>query len=469
MALNLSRGVPLKAVDLDLLKKYDTPGPRYTSYPPVPAFTGSFDAKAYEEAIIKNNLPGSAEDLSLYLHIPFCDSLCYFCGCTTLITKNRQRIAEYLEHLKKEIDLIVHCLAHRRKVVQIHLGGGSPSYLKPEEIEELMLFLQERFRFAPIVEAGIEIDPRGMTFDQLLAMRLAGLNRISLGVQDFDPRVQAAVNRIQPEELTRKAFTWGRALGFDSINVDLIYGLPLQSEDSFRYTIEKIIEIAPDRIALFNFAYVPWIKPHQKLIHREDLPSAETKLAILKMAIEKFTSAGYVYIGMDHFAKKGDELAVAQANKTLHRNFQGYSTRSGSDLYAFGMSAISHFGKIYAQNQKVLRDYYATIDGGQLPTAIGYQMTEDDEIRKYVIMRLMCDLEVTKANVEEKFNLYFDEYFDAELEQVNALARDGLVTHDVSVIRVTPVGRLFLRNIAMCFDATLKNRLKEKPIFSQTV
>jgi oxygen-independent coproporphyrinogen-3 oxidase len=459
----------LKAVDLNLLKKYDTAGPRYTSYPPAPVFTSSFDTRAYQSAIIQNNPPSSTEDLSLYLHIPFCDSLCYFCGCTTLITKNRRYVAEYLEYLKKEIDLVVHRIAHRRRVVQIHLGGGSPSYLKLEEIEELMLFLQERFRFAPIVEAGIEIDPRGMAFDQLLAMRLAGLNRISLGVQDFDQSVQAAVNRLQPEELTRKVFTWGRALGFDSINVDLIYGLPLQSEGSFRQTIEKIIEIAPDRIALFNFAYVPWIKPHQKLIRQEDMPTAEMKLAILKMAIEKFISAGYVYIGMDHFAKKGDELAVAQANKTLHRNFQGYSTKGGSDLYAFGMSAISHFGTIYAQNQKVLKDYYAALDAGQLPIAIGYQMTEDDEIRKYVIMRLMCDLEVTKATVERKFNIDFDEYFDSELEQVNTLARDGLVTHDVSAIRVTPDGRLFLRNIAMCFDATLRNRLKEKPVFSRTV
>ena len=459
----------MKAVDLDLLKKYDTPGPRYTSYPTVPVFTDSFDAKAYQSAIIHNNPPGSAEDLSLYLHIPFCDSLCYFCGCTTLITKNRRYVAEYLEYLKKEIDLVAHRIAHRRKVVQIHLGGGSPSYLKQEEIDELMLFLQERFRFAPIVEAGIEIDPRGITFDQLLGMRRSGLNRVSIGVQDFDPRVQAAVNRIQPEELTSKVFTWSRALSFDSINVDLIYGLPLQSEQSFRQTIEKIIEIAPDRIALFNFAYIPWMKPHQKLIHREDLPSAEIKLAILKLAIERFTSAGYVCIGMDHFAKKGDELATAQSNRTLHRNFQGYSTRSGSDLYAFGMSAISHFGNIYAQNQKILKDYYVAIDSGQLPTVIGYQMTEDDEIRKYVIMRLMCDLEVTKARVERKFNIDFDEYFDGELEQVNELARDGLVIHDVSVIRVTPVGRLFLRNIAMCFDAALKNRLKEKPVFSRTV
>lgn len=459
----------LKAVDRDLLKKYDTPGPRYTSYPTAPVFTGSFDAKAYQSAIIQNNRPGSAEDLLLYLHIPFCYSLCYFCGCTTLITKNRQLVAEYLEYLKKEIDLVVRHIAHQRKVVQIHLGGGSPSYLRPEEIEELMLFLQERFRFAPNVETGIEIDPRGIAFDQLLAMRRAGLNRVSIGVQDFDPQVQAAVSRVQSEELTRKVFAWCRALSFDSINADLIYGLPLQSEESFQETIEKMIEIAPDRIALFNFAYIPWMKPHQKLIHREDLPSAEIKLAILKMAIERFTSAGYMYIGMDHFAKKGDELAVAQANKTLHRNFQGYSTRSGSDLYAFGMSAISHFGNIYAQNHKILKDYYAAIDAGHLPTAIGYQMTEDDVIRNHVIMRLMCDLEVTKTSIERKFKIDFDEYFDGEWERINALARDGLVIHDVSVIRVTAVGRLFLRNIAMCFDATLKNRLNEKPVFSRTV
>jgi oxygen-independent coproporphyrinogen-3 oxidase len=459
----------LRAVELDLLKKYDIPGPRYTSYPPAPAFAGSFDAKAYEHAIILNNPPGNGDDLSIYLHIPFCDTLCYFCGCTTLITKNRQHISEYLDHLKKEIDLVVCFLARRRKVVQIHLGGGSPSYLMPDEIEELMLFLQERFRFAPIIEAGIEVDPRGMTFDHLHAMRLSGLNRISLGVQDFDPRVQAAVNRVQPEELTRKVFEWSRALNFDSISVDLIYGLPLQTEESFRQTVEKIIGLSPDRIALFNFAHVPWMKPHQKLIHPEDLPSAEVKLEILKMAIEKFTSAGYVYIGMDHFAKKGDELTVAQANKTLYRNFQGYSTKSGTDLYAFGMSAISHFDNVYAQNYKTLKEYYAATDADTLPTAIGYRMTRDDEIRKYVIMRLMCDLEVIKADVEEKYNIYFDEYFDSELDKINALAQDGLVDHNVSLLRVTSGGRPFLRNIAMCFDATLKNRPSEKPIFSRTV
>jgi oxygen-independent coproporphyrinogen-3 oxidase len=459
----------LRAVELDLLKKYDVPGPRYTSYPPSPVFSSSFDAKAYEHAIIQDNPPGSDEDLSLYLHIPFCDTLCYFCGCTTLITKNRQPIAEYLEYLKREIDLVAHFLARRRKVVQIHLGGGSPSYLMPDEIEELMLFLQERFRFVPIVEAGIEVDPRGMTFDHLHAMRLSGLNRISLGVQDFDPRVQAATNRIQPEELTRRVFEWSRALAFESVSVDLIYGLPLQTEDSVRQTIEKVIGLSPDRIALFNFAYVPWMKPHQKLIHPEDLPSAEVKLGILKMAVEKFTSAGYVYVGMDHFAKKRDELAIAQANKTLHRNFQGYSTKGGSDLYAFGMSAISHFGRIYAQNYKTLKEYYAAIDAGRFPTAIGYRMTRDDEIRKYVIMRLMCDLEVTKADVEEKYNICFDEYFDSELDKINALAHDGLVDHNVSLLKVAPIGRLFLRNIAMCFDATLKNRPSEKPIFSRTV
>ncbi|MEK6571514.1 MAG: oxygen-independent coproporphyrinogen III oxidase [Bacteroidota bacterium] len=459
----------MKAVDLDLLKKYDVPGPRYTSYPPAPVFTTSFDAKAYQRENIRNNPPDSTEVLSLYLHIPFCATLCYFCGRTTIVTPNRQQIAEYLEYLKREIDLVVRSMAHRRKVVQIHLGGGTLSCLNPEEIEDLMLFLQEQFRFAPVMEAEIEIDPRGLTFDHLLAMRLAGFNRISIGVQDFDPRIQAAVNRIQPEELTRRVFAWSRALDFTSINVDLIYGLPLQSIESARTTIEKIIEMSPHRIALFNFAYVPWMKPHQKLLHPEDLPSAEVKVGILKTAIEKLTSAGYFYIGMDLFAKRGDELVAAQANKTLQRNFQGYSIKAGSDLYAFGMSAISHFKNIYAQNYKTLEDYFGAIDAGQPPTAVGYRMTRDDEIRKYLIMRLMCDLEVSKADVEARFDIYFDEYFDPELEQLNALGRDGLVVHNVSIIRVTPTGRLFLRNIAMCFDATLKQHVKENPIFSRTV
>lgn len=459
----------MNVVDLDLLKKYDAAGPRYTSYPPAPVFSSSFDAQAYEEEIVLNNPPGSTQDLSLYLHIPFCDTLCYFCGCTTVVTRSYERIDEYLDYLKREIDRVLPHIARGRKVVQLHLGGGTPSYVKPEGLEELMLFLQERFRFSPTIEAGIEIDPRGLTFEDLLAIRLAGFNRVSIGIQDFDSRVQAAVNRIQPEELSRKVFAWSRALDFASINVDLIYGLPLQSVESVRQTIERTIEISPDRIALFNFAYVPWLKPHQKLLHTEDLPSSEVKLAILKMAIEKLTSAGYVYIGMDHFAKPGDELAVAQANKKLHRNFQGYSTRAGKDLYAFGMSAISHFGNIYAQNHKTLNEYYAALDAGQLPTAVGYRMTRGDEIRKYVIMRLMCDLEVTKADVETKFNILFDEYFDSELDRLNALARDGLVAHNLSLIRVTPTGRLFLRNIAMCFDATLKGRLEGKSIFSRTI
>jgi len=456
-------------VDLDLLKKYDTPGPRYTSYPPAPVFTAAFDAKAYQDEMIRNNKPDAQTDLSIYVHIPFCDTLCYFCGCTTTITKSREVISEYLQYLKREIDLVVRHLAPRRRVVQIHLGGGTPSHLKPDEIEDLMLFLQERVRFAPAIEAGIEIDPRGMTFDHLLAIRLAGFNRISIGVQDFDSRVLAAVNRPQPEELSRKVFTWCRALEFASINVDLIYGLPLQTVDSVRETVEKVIELSPDRIAFFNFAYVPWLKPHQKLLHSEDLPSPDVKLGILKMAIETLTSAGYVYIGMDHFAKPGDELAVAQASKKLQRNFQGYSTKAGSDLYGFGMSAISHFGNIYAQNQKRLKEYYDAIDAGKLPTAVGYRMTKDDEIRKYTIMKLMCDLEVMKAEVEAKFDIFFDEYFDPELERINALARDGLVAHNLNLIRVTPTGRLFLRNIAMCFDATLKDQEQKRVIYSRTI
>lgn len=456
-------------MDLELLKKYDTPGPRYTSYPPAPVFSSSFDAKAYEEEIVRNNEPGNANDLSLYVHIPFCDTLCYFCGCTATVTKNRRVISEYVEYLKREIDHVVRFLSPRRKVVQLHFGGGSPSYLEREEIEDLMLFLQERFRFAPTVEAGIEIDPRGLTFDYLCGIRLAGFNRVSIGIQDFDTRVQAAVNRVQPEEQTKEVFTWCRDLEFASINVDLIYGLPLQTVESFRQTIEKIVEMSPDRIALFNFAYVPWMKPHQKLLHPGDLPSPEVKFGILKMAIEKLTSAGYLYIGMDHFAKPTDELAVAQANKKLHRNFQGYSTKAGCDLYAFGMSAISHFGNIYAQNHKKLKEYYKAIDAGQLPTAVGYRMTQDDEIRKYVIMRLMCDMEVVKEDVERKFNILFDEYFDAELEQINVLARDGLVAHNLSLVKVMPVGRLFLRNIAMCFDATLKDLDRRKATYSRTV
>jgi oxygen-independent coproporphyrinogen-3 oxidase len=459
----------IENVDIELLKKYDRPGPRYTSYPPAPAFSKDFGPDDYKDAIIENNRENPTNVLSLYFHIPFCDTLCYFCGCNMLVTHNRATIRKYLDYLKREVEMVCEFLSSGRKVTQLHWGGGTPSYLNPDEIKELGDFINERFEFVDDPEVGVEIDPRGLTYEHMKAFREVGFNRISMGVQDFDPRVQKAVNRIQPEEITRQAIDWARELGFKSINLDLIYGLPFQTVESFEKTLDKVIELSPERLAVFNFAYVPWLKPHQRVIKKEDLPTPDVKLKILKMTIEKLTEAGYVYIGMDHFAKPDDELAIAQREKTLYRNFQGYSTRAGADLYAFGMSAISQFQNIYAQNYKELKDYYSRIDEGKFPTAVGYRMNQDDIIRKHVIMRLMCDMELTKSEVEEKFNIKFDDYFSDSIQKLSEFVEDGLVELSGDKIKVSLMGRLVIRNIAMCFDAYIDKMMKEKPIFSRTV
>lgn len=456
-------------IDLRILKKYDTAGPRYTSYPPAPLFSPDFDARRFEVALILNNQPKSPTDLSLYFHLPFCDTLCYFCGCTMMVTRDRAWVQKYVDVLKREVDLFRWYVSPGRRVAQLHWGGGTPTHLEPAEIRDLAGHIRKRFSFAPGAEVGVEIDPRGLTVEHMRALKESGFNRVSMGVQDFNPRVQQAVNRIQSEEITLKAIEWSRALGFTGINIDLIYGLPLQNSKSFERTIDRIIEIVPDRIAVFNYAHVPWLKPHQKLIHPEDLPSPETKLEILKMSIDKLTAAGYWYVGMDHFAKPEDELAVAQRNKTLYRNFQGYSTKADCDLYGLGMSSISHFDNIYAQNSKKLSEYYGAVENGVFATHVGYKMTSDDKIRKYVIMRLMCDLEVSKSDVERRFGIEFDAYFRDALEQLRQFVDNGLVSISSDLVRVEGIGRLVLRNVAMCFDAYLPRLQKEKQIFSRTV
>lgn len=456
------------SLNIDLLKRFARPGPRYTSYPPAPAFHAEYDARRLEVDLILNN-DENAKPLSLYIHIPFCDTLCYFCGCTTFITKDRSQIRRYLNALKQEIAKWAWYVKKERRVEQIHWGGGTPSYLEPDEIRELAGFVKELFHVAPDAEFSVEIDPRGLRFEHLEAFKESGVNRLSLGVQDFDERVQRAVNRIQPESLTRDAMMWSRQLGIDQINIDLIYGLPLQNVETFGKTLQKIVELAPNRIAVFNFAYVPWMKPHQKLLHPEDLPSPEMKLQLLHSTIETLGRAGYEYIGMDHFARPDDELAIAQKAKTLHRNFQGYSTKAGADLYGFGLSSISHFGNVYAQNAKTLPLYLEAAERGQFATKLGYRMSKDDEIRKFVIMRLMCDLEVDKGEVERRFGIMFDEYFDRSLDMLQEFINEGLVQQSLSTIQVVGAGRYVLRNIALCFDAYTSTREQQKPLYSQTV
>jgi oxygen-independent coproporphyrinogen-3 oxidase len=458
-----------KEIDIDVLKKFNQAGPRYTSYPTAPLFSPDFTAADFTNEIITTNLEADESDVSLYFHFPFCESLCYFCGCNMMVSRDRRMIREYNEYLKKEIDLLAPLISESRKVSQMHFGGGTPSYLTPEEILDVGAFIKSKFVFADDLEASVEIDPRGLTFEHMQAFREIGFNRTSFGVQDFNLQVQEAINRVQSEEITRQTVEWARELGFKSVNLDLIYGLPYQTLNSFAETVEKIIDISPNRIAVFNYAHVPWLKKHQNVIPPEALPSPDERLNIFKMTIEKLIGAGYEYIGLDHFAKPTDELAIAQKNNTLYRNFQGYSTKAGCDVYAFGLSAISQFQNIYAQNLKNLKDYYSRVDSREAATNVGYRMTFDDHVRKETIMQLMCHLEINKRDIEAKFDIDFEDYFADDIRKLNVFIADGLLENDVDKIKIVGSGILIIRNIAMCFDAYLEKMMKEKPVFSKTV
>jgi len=455
-------------IDLTKFKKYDRPGPRYTSYPTAPQFSDEFKSEQFLDEIIKTNYGENLPDLSLYLHLPYCDTLCYFCGCNMIITRNRGRVGDYVNYIKKEMDLMRSYLLTDRKVTQLHWGGGTPTHLNPDEIADLASFTNLSFNFNENSENSCEIDPRGLTKEHLSALRSNGFNRISMGVQDFNEKVQKYVNRIQPEEMTRQTVQWVRELGFKSINLDLIYGLPFQTAESFAETVKKIIDISPDRIAVFNYAHVPWLKKHMALIHKEDLPAPEVKLDILKTTIEQLTNAGYVFIGMDHFAKPGDDLSIALKEKKLYRNFQGYSTNADADLYAFGITGISQLQNVYAQNYKTEKEYYKLLDEETLPTAKGYRLTEDDHIRRFVIMKLMCDFELNFTQVEEKFKIKFKDYFAWGLNNLKEMEEDNLVEISNKEIKIKDMGRLLIRNIAMNFDGFIE-RKEDTAKYSRTV
>ncbi|MCA1625486.1 MAG: oxygen-independent coproporphyrinogen III oxidase [Acidobacteria bacterium] len=458
-------------IDLEILKKYNQPGPRYTSYPTAPLFSQDFTAGDFTAEIISTNSGAeNAADLSLYFHFPFCESLCYFCGCNMMVSRDRRLISEYNERLKKEIETLTPLISKNRKVSQMHWGGGTPSYLTPDEIRDVGEFIKSKFNFAPNIEASVEIDPRGLTFEHLKSFREIGFNRISLGVQDFNPQVQETINRIQPENITRQTVEWVRQLGFGSINLDLIYGLPFQTLRSFRQTVETVIDISPDRIAVFNYAHVPWLKKHQNIFKTETMPSPAERLIILKQTIEQLVQNGYEYIGLDHFAKPTDELAIAQKNNTLYRNFQGYSTKAGCDVYAFGVSAISQFQNIYAQNLKNIKDYYARIETSEAAINVGYRMTFDDHVRKETIMQLMCHLQIDKRSIENRFGISFEKYFADDIKKLDPFIVDGLLENNAERIFIKGAGKLIIRNVAMCFDAHLAEMAKEKkPVFSKTV
>jgi oxygen-independent coproporphyrinogen III oxidase len=455
-------------VDLSKFKKYDKPGPRYTSYPTAPQFNESFTYENYFDEIVKTNYGTNLPDLSLYYHLPYCDTLCYFCGCNMIITRNRDRVKEYTRYLKKEIDIVRSYLLSDRNVVQLHWGGGTPTHLDPDEIYDLGSYIRDSFNFKEDSENGCEIDPRGLTPEHLQALRNSGFNRISMGVQDFNDKVQKAVNRIQPEDMTRQAINWVRELGFQSINLDLIYGLPFQTVEGFADTVDKIIDISPDRIAVFNYAHLPWLKKHMGLIRAEDIPQPDIKLEILKNTIEQLTSAGYVFIGMDHFAKPGDELAIAMNEKKLYRNFQGYSTHAGADLYGMGITSISQLQRVYAQNYKTEKEYYKVLDEEHFPVSKGYRLNEDDLLRREVIMRIMCDFELNFKQIEEKFNIRFKEYFAWGLNNLSEMENDGLITLSDEKLTINDMGRLLIRNIAMNFDGYIE-RKEDTAKYSRTV
>ncbi len=461
-------GAVMFNIDLELIKKYDRPGPRYTSYPTAPHFNDSFTPEKYLDEIILTNGEANPPELSLYYHLPFCDTLCYFCGCNMIITRSRDRIQEYIKYLKKEIGLLKKYIVHGREVVQLHWGGGTPTHLNPDEITDLISYINKNFEIKPEAEKGCEIDPRGLTKDHLTSLRNGGFNRISMGVQDFNDKVQKAVNRIQPEEMTLQVVSWIRELGFQSINLDLMYGLPFQSLETFEKTVEATIDISPDRIAVFNYAHVPWMKKHMELIKPEDLPLPEEKLQILKMTIEKLTSSGYVFIGMDHFAKPDDELAVAQREKKLYRNFQGYSTHAGTDLYGMGITSISQIGRSYVQNFKKEKEYFDALNNDSLPIERGVYLSDDDILRRYVITKVMCDFELDFKQVEKQFKIEFEKYFNNALEEMNEFIDDGLVEIKKRKLTVTQMGRLLIRNIAMNFDGYIE-RKEDKARYSRTV
>ena len=441
-------------VDRDLCRRFDISGPRYTSYPTADRFQADPGAQLLVDAL--SHRPALDQPLSLYVHLPFCSTVCYYCGCNKVITKDHSKSSRYLDYLEREIDMQLAALNGSRSVAQLHWGGGTPTFLNDDEMTRLMGMLRSRFDFMPEGEYSIEIDPRSVDPKRAHLLAELGFNRMSLGIQDFDPLVQQAVNRIQTFEQTRDVLLAARDAGFKSVSVDLIYGLPRQTLEGFRATLDKTLSLMPDRIALYSYAHLPQIFMPQRRIHDTELPKPEDKLSLMAMAIETLVDAGYVFIGMDHFARPDDELALAQKAGKLHRNFQGYSTHAELDLLAFGVSAIAKVGPVYAQNAKLLDEYYHDIDAGHLPVRRGYRMDADDELRRAVIQELMCHFGLDFAAVSGAWNIDFRDYFADALDQLQPLAEAGLLEIDTVGITVMPKGRLLVRIIAMAFDRYLQ-------------
>lgn len=444
--------------DTDLIKRYDKSGPRYTSYPTAVSFTPEYKEDNYHQHARLSNTAGGP--LSLYFHIPFCDTICFYCACNKIATKDYSKTPTYLEYLYREMDMQTALFDSSRVVEQLHWGGGTPTFLKHHEIEELMAYTRKSFNLLDddSGDYSIEIDPRSVSKDTIKLLRDVGFNRFSLGVQDVDEKVQKAVNRIQPIKETQAIIDACRDNDAHSVSIDLIYGLPLQTVDGFAQTLQKAIEMNPDRMSVFNYAHLPHIFKPQRRINADELPNAEDKLKILQQSIETLTRAGYEYIGMDHFAKPDDELAIAQAGGSLHRNFQGYTTHAECDLIAMGVSSISSIHNSYSQNEKDLDGYYAAINAGKLPLIRGLSLTDDDVLRREVIQQLSCHFKLDFTEIEEQYDVQFNDYFSTELEELQLMQDDDLLTVSKNEIQVSAKGRMLIRNICMVFDEHLRRQ-----------
>jgi|LakWasMet52_LOW8_FD_contig_71_232915_length_1514_multi_9_in_0_out_0_1 oxygen-independent coproporphyrinogen-3 oxidase len=452
--VSINSAIPL--LTPETIQKFDVSGPRYTSYPTADRFVEAFTESDYKQTLTQRRIGGLTLPLSIYVHIPFCESLCFYCACNKIITKHHERSAEYLSYLSKEIDLHIQQMGAGQTISQLHLGGGSPTFFSDEELSELMAMIKRSFVLTPGGEYSIEIDPRTVDEKRLAHIASLGFNRLSFGVQDFDPEVQKAVHRIQPAEQVFSLVEAARALKFDSVNVDLIYGLPKQTSESFAKTLEQVVALKPERIALYAYAHLPERFKPQRRIDSYELPAASDKIAMLSNALSSFVEAGYVYIGMDHFALPTDALAIAKRQGRLHRNFQGYSTQPDCDLIGLGVSSIGRIGATYSQNAKTLEEYYDFLNQGRFPIVRGLALSRDDLVRRAVIMALMCQGSLQYESIELSYMIDFKSYFATELEALKELESTGMVVLEDNGIQVTDFGWFFVRAVAMLFDRYLQ-------------
>lgn len=468
----MNMAVKAPVIDKALIDKYTLRGPRYTSYPTAPEWDVEVGEAVYRRHIAETNRDTSAP-LAIYLHIPFCAERCYYCACNVIITPHKNISSDYISYLKREIDLVARDVNPERKVIQFHLGGGTPTHLEPESLDEILGYVAARFQIADDAELSIEVDPRVTTVEQLDVLAKHRFNRISFGVEDFFQKTQVAINRLQDIQQTKDLAQHCRDRGFKSINIDLVYGLPHQNTATFEHTVDVICDIDPDRIALYNYAHLPAKVPHQRHIEEDWLPSSEERYTIFKLAVKRFAGHGYEYIGLDHFAKPKDELTLAHKDGTLQRNFMGFTTKAGTDLYSFGTSAITSLSSLYMQNGKNLRQYKMSIDDNQLPVERGMELTEDDRIRRWVIMELMCNLKIDAHRFYQRWNHDFHEYFQKEIPMLKPFIEDGLIEPNIaSTVQVTDLGQIIVRPVAMVFDYYLqkaKQEQKQSVTYSKTL